>query len=41
MRPAPGTDYAYIGVNLKDPILQRLEVRQAIGYAIDREAIVE
>ncbi|HMC76219.1 MAG TPA: ABC transporter substrate-binding protein [Vicinamibacterales bacterium] len=37
----PGTDYAYIGLNLNDPLLQRLEVRQAIGYAIDREAIVK
>ena len=37
----PGTDYAYLGLNLKDPLLQRLEVRQAIGYAIDREAIVK
>ena len=38
---APGTDYAYIALNLKDPILQRPEVRQALGYAIDREAIVK
>ncbi len=38
---APGTDYAYIGLNLRDPLLQRLEVRQAIGFAIDREAIVK
>jgi peptide/nickel transport system substrate-binding protein len=37
----PGTDYAYNGLNLKDPILQRLEVRKAIGYAIDRDAIVK
>jgi peptide/nickel transport system substrate-binding protein len=37
---APGSDYAYIGVNLHDPVLQHLKVRQAIGYAIDREAIV-
>jgi peptide/nickel transport system substrate-binding protein len=37
----PGTDYAYLGLNLRDPLLQRLEVRQAIGYAIDREAIVK
>jgi peptide/nickel transport system substrate-binding protein len=37
----PGTDYAYLGLNLKDPLLQRLEVRQAIGYAIDRDAIVK
>ena len=38
---APGTDYAYIGLNLRDPILQRVEVRKAIGYAIDRDAIVK
>src|SRR5260221_8540876 len=37
----PGTDYAYIGLNLKDPILQQIEVRKAIGYAIDRDAIVK
>ena len=39
---APGTDYAYIGLNLRDPDpAATCEVRQAIGYAIDREAIVE
>jgi peptide/nickel transport system substrate-binding protein len=38
---APGTDYAYIGLNLRDPILSRVEVRKAIGYAIDRDAIVK
>jgi peptide/nickel transport system substrate-binding protein len=38
---APGTDYAYIALNLRDPILQRVEVRQALGYAIDRDAIVK
>jgi peptide/nickel transport system substrate-binding protein len=38
---APGTDYAYIGLNLKDPILSHVEVRKAIGYAIDRDAIVK
>jgi peptide/nickel transport system substrate-binding protein len=37
----PGTDYAYIGLNLKDPLLQRIELRKAIGYAIDRDAIVK
>ena len=37
---APGTDYAYVGVNLRDPILSDRRVRQAIGYAIDRDAIV-
>ena len=38
---AAGTDYAYIGLNLNDPILSHPEVRKAIGYAIDREAIVK
>lgn len=37
---AAGTDYAYVGMNLQDPVLSHLEVRQAIGYAIDRDAIV-
>ncbi len=37
---APGSDYAYIGVNLRHPILSRLEVRKAIALAIDRDAIV-
>ncbi len=38
---SPGTDYQYIGVNLRDPILQDVRVRQALGYAIDRHAIIE
>jgi len=36
----PGTDYAYIGLNLRDPMLADRRVRQAIAYAVDREAIV-
>jgi len=35
-----GTDFAYIGLNLRDPLLGNSKVRQAIGYAIDRGAIV-
>jgi peptide/nickel transport system substrate-binding protein len=38
---APGTDYAYIGLNLRDPVLANRSVRRAIGFAIDRDAIVE
>lgn len=38
---APGTDYAYMGMNLRDPVLKVMEVRKAIGYAIDRDAIVK
>jgi peptide/nickel transport system substrate-binding protein len=36
-----GTDYQYIGLNLRDPFLKDLRVRQAIGYAIDRDAIIK
>jgi len=38
---AEGSDYAYVGLNLRDPVLRDLRVRQAIGYAIDRQAIVD
>ena len=38
---ASGSDYAYVGMNLRDPILSRLDVRKALGYAIDRDAIVK
>ena len=37
---ARGSDYAYIGLNLTDPILSRVDVRRALGYAINRDAIV-
>jgi peptide/nickel transport system substrate-binding protein len=37
---APGTDYAYMGMNLRDPMLSNRDVRRAIGFAIDRAAIV-
>ena len=38
---APGVDYAYLGFNLRDPLLKDARVRQAIGFAIDRQAIVK
>jgi peptide/nickel transport system substrate-binding protein len=37
---APGTIYAYLGMNLRDPILRDVRVRQALAYAIDREPII-
>lgn len=37
----PGTDYAYLAFNLRDPRLQDVRVRHAIGHAIDRHAIVQ
>lgn len=38
---SPGTDYAYVGINLRDPVLRDRRVRQALSYAIDRQAIVD
>ena len=40
IEPSPGLDFSYIGFNMRDPILADRRVRHAIGYAIDREAIV-
>lgn len=36
---APGLDFAYLGMNLRDPALADVRVRQAIAHAIDRDAI--
>jgi peptide/nickel transport system substrate-binding protein len=38
---AAGTDYAYLGFNLRDPVLADRRVRHAIGYALDTGAIIE
>jgi len=36
-----GTDYQYIGLNLRDPLLRDVRVRQALAYAIDYQTIIE
>lgn len=38
---SPGSNYAYIGVQLEDPILGDRRVRRAIALALDRRQIVE
>jgi peptide/nickel transport system substrate-binding protein len=38
---APGLNYQYLGFNLRDRVLRDVRVRHAIGYAIDRQSIVE
>jgi peptide/nickel transport system substrate-binding protein len=38
---SPGLDFSYIAFNMRDPVLSDTRVRHAIGYAIDREAIVK
>ncbi len=36
----PGSNYAYLGLNLRDPILALPAVRRAIAMAIDRQTLV-
>ena len=38
---APGTRLAYLGFNLRDPILKNVRVRQAIACALDRKPMIE
>jgi peptide/nickel transport system substrate-binding protein len=38
---APGTIVAYLGFNLRDPILKDVRVRQAIACAIDRQQMID
>jgi peptide/nickel transport system substrate-binding protein len=38
---APGLDYAYVGMNLRDPLLQDVRVRRALGLAVNSGAIIE
>jgi ABC-type transport system substrate-binding protein len=37
----PGTNFAYLGMNMEDAILVKREVRQALAYATDRESLVK
>ena len=37
---APGTSYQYLAMNLRDPILKNVLVRQALAYAVDREPLI-
>lgn len=41
VQTSPGTIYAYLAFNLRDPILKDARVRQAIAYAIDRRPIMQ
>jgi peptide/nickel transport system substrate-binding protein len=36
----PGTNFAYLGMNMEDSILKHREVRQALAYATDRESLI-
>jgi peptide/nickel transport system substrate-binding protein len=37
----PGSNYLYLGLNLDDPVLSQVAVRQAMAQALDRERLVE
>jgi peptide/nickel transport system substrate-binding protein len=41
VKRAPGLDFSYIGINMQDPVLKDRRVRHAIGFAINREAIIK
>ncbi len=36
-----GTNLAHIGINTTDPLLKDVKIRQAIAYAIDRDALIK
>lgn len=36
----PGSNYAYLAFNTRDPILKDMRVRQAIAYALNRQEII-
>ena len=40
MQTAPGTIYTYLALNLRDPMLKDVRVRQALAYAIDRRPVI-
>ena len=40
VRNGPGSNFAYLGFNLQDPVTGNASVRQAIAHAIDREGII-
>ena len=40
-RTRGGTRLAYLGFNLRDPILKDMRVRQAIAYALDRQPMID
>jgi peptide/nickel transport system substrate-binding protein len=41
VQTGPGTRLAYLGFNLRDPILKDVRVRQAIAYALDRKPMIQ
>lgn len=41
VKTVQGVNFSYLGLNMHDPALINLKVRQAIAYAIDRQEIID
>jgi peptide/nickel transport system substrate-binding protein len=41
IQTAPGTIYAYLALNLRDPILKDVRVRRALACAVDRRPMIQ
>lgn len=41
VKTVTGANFSYLGLNMQDPILSQLKVRQAIAHAIDANAIIQ
>ncbi len=40
VKTSVGVNFSYLGLNMQDPQLKKLKVRQALAHAIDRQAII-
>lgn len=41
VKTVAGANFSYLGLNIQDPLLRQLKVRQAIAYSVDRDAIIK
>lgn len=37
----PGSNFSYLGFNMRDPVTGDLRLRQAVAHALDREAVIK
>jgi peptide/nickel transport system substrate-binding protein len=41
VKTVAGTNFSYLGLNMRDPLLKQLNVRQALAFSINRAEIIE
>jgi len=41
IKTVAGANFSYLGLNMQDPVLKNIKVRQAIAHAIDSDAIIQ